>query len=173
MKKIKSILVLLIVIIFTGTVFASSKYDVISNDSVNIAKLNKMYTSVENQTILCDYLNLLISKNSLLKLVKENKFDKDKSDFLLKNPDLMVKMMHIGLISGFIGKLDKKTLNTQLIYVVGVIKDKHAQLAKNGVEYEQEKGFMRNMPLYAFWEKFQNPENKIKMINSMLDNMIK
>ena len=83
----------------------------------------------------------------------------------------MIKYLQIRMCTAYILTLDQKTIDNQLIYVTGVIKDKHAQLARNGVEYEQEKGFMRNMPLYKFWENYHNPDNAAKMVSEELDRL--
>jgi hypothetical protein len=100
-------------------------------------------------------------------MAKTGALEPEKCKFLLEHTDTMIQYLHLRYIRIILS--NHKATDNEFIYVVGVIKDPHAQAATNGIEYEQEKMFLRNMKLYSFWEALHEPGEPAKSISEEID----
>jgi hypothetical protein len=170
MKRFTYFVVAVLILVFSSSpVFSATKYDRCLKGT-NLKVLEETYNKVIVQNRLYyDYLNLLFSREDLVKLAKNRAFEPEMCKFLLERTDPMIQYLHIVFAKLIATKL--KPTNNELIYVIGVIKDPHAQAATNGVEYEQEKMFLRNMKLYAFWEFMHENGNPSKVISEEIASL--
>lgn len=172
MKKLLSfITVVLTMTIFTLPAFASTKYDAIVTHPQWKKAMQLYDIHLKSNETMSDYLNLLVNKNDLNRIIKSGELDKEKSKFVAENSAEVLKYLHVVITADQIRFLKPEPTDAHFIYVSGVIKDPHAQAAKNGHEYEVEKALFRGMPLYALWEKWRTNGILKAVINEQIDLM--
>jgi|GEM_PF-3850925 len=170
-KLLSFIMMMSTMIIFTIPAFASTKYDAIVAHH-QWKEIMQLYdTNLASNRTLNDYLNLLVNKNDLNRIVKNGELDKEKSKFIAENSREFLKYLHAVITAKQLQYLKPEPTDAHYIYVIGVIKDPKAQAAKNGHEYEMEKALFRGMPLYALWEKWRTEGFIKEVISEQIDLM--
>jgi len=170
MKKMLNIIVILgMVLFFVVPSFASNKYDCIVKNPGWNRMIQKFDTHLAPNRMYVNYLNCLVNKNDLNLLINGNNLNKDKRTFISENRKDFLKYLHTIIVIHVLSKLDPSPNDTQYIYITGVINDPRAQAATNGSEYEQEKMFFREWPLYATWENWRVDGYLSSVIDEQID----
>ena len=149
---------ILLVMLIQVPCFAASKYDFIKTHPEIPGDMEVLDTLSKNKPVIMEYLNLLVNERNVVQLAKSGKLDKEKSAFIQNNSKLFHKLIQVKflVVMNEMSK-DEQWKNSftdrHFMLVNGIIKDPKALVAKNGVEYELEKTYLRGMPLYALWEK--------------------
>jgi hypothetical protein len=171
-KKVISIFMSAMVLSFImGCVESGPKYDGIVN-TYAWKKLIEAYDKVLPQyPVLKNYLDAVVNVNRLKKICDSGRLDKNKVKFITTHQDDVIKILHASLAK-ILGESNIDANDAQFIYITGVLKDPHAQFAKNGPEYEVEKNLFHQMPLYKFAEIEGSEENIAKFLNALLDNYV-
>ena len=172
MKKLQSVLVLVLLVILSSSVFSSTKYDDILTLPGWKAAVIEYDKYVSTSYVLKEYFNLLVSKKDLIRISNSGVLNKEKSKFVVENLSQYLKVMHV-VIAVDINDSGWKYTDQQMMYFIGLIKDPHAQLAKNGPEYEIEKQFWHGFPPYALWEKSRGPGFIEGIIDRQIDSLYK
>jgi hypothetical protein len=172
MKKILGYVAVIILLSICATVssFASTKYDVLRNDPGWKKLIIEYDKTIAPTKVMKDYLDLLINKNDLIRIAKSGALDKEKSKFISDNLTEFLKFFQ-GLMALQIYKEKWQYTDAQMLGLMAVIKDPHAQAAKNAREYEMEKEFWRSARPYALWEHARKEGSLEKLFNDTLDKM--
>ena len=171
-KKVISIFMSAMVLSFIiGCVESGTKYDGIVNTS-DWKKLIEAYNKVLPQyPVLKNYLDAVVNTNRLKIICDSGRLDEKKVKFIIAHQDDIIKVLH-ALLAKILGESNIDADDAQFIYITGVLKDPHAQFAKNGPEYEVEKNLLHQMPLYRFAESEGSEENIAHFLNELLDKYV-
>jgi len=148
-------MVMLAMMFFMASAFASTRYDRIVVHPEWTEIIQKVDKYLTPNRVIMDYLNLLVNKNDLNQLIRSGELDKDKSKFISENSEVFLKYLHYIIFVHHLSSIKPDPTDAKFMYITGVIKDPRAQAAKTGPEYEMEKTFFRSMPLYAIWEHWR------------------
>lgn len=173
MKKIKTftaMVLILVISLLTQLSFAATKYDSIYQNKKWKTIISGIDQTLQKNQMVMDYLNLCINRHDLNKIIRSGQLGKEKSEFISKNPDEFLLYFQ-ACLSQVVVKAEPT--DAQFLAVTGIIKDPRAMAAKNGPEYEMEKQFLRNYPLYKFWEMCRGDRFLVKTIDGEIDNLYK
>ncbi|NLG16484.1 MAG: hypothetical protein GX556_04020 [Fibrobacter sp.] len=169
MKKTVSFICMMLTMCLAVSGFASTKYDVIIVNPGWKQIINAVDESVTPNKIVTDYLNLLVNKNDLHRIIKSGALDKEKTKFIAENNVQFLKYLYYLIAVHQYPKIKPEPTDAQLIYITGVIKNPRAQAAKNATEYEMEKTFFRGSGIYSLWESWRADGFIERVINEQID----
>jgi hypothetical protein len=170
LASVLSVLILLVTAAgcSSPTSATSTKYDLIVEDAEWKAIQSNMEQEVKGGRLLKSYLHLLVSEEDLDQLSRSGEMDREKSLFVSQHKREVKNYMHYVLCASILPTIKDPT-DAQYMYVIGVIRDSHAQVATNGPEYEMEKQYLRSFPLYNIWATWKEERTLPKILDEQLD----
>jgi len=169
MKKLACLFLMMLTLSMAVSGFASTKYDDIIVNPEWKQIINGVDQHVTPNRILTDYLNLLVNKNDLNRIIKSGALDKEKTKFISENHVQFLKYLYYLIVVHQYPKIKPEPTDAQLIYITSVIKNPRAQAAKNATEYEMEKALYRGSGIYLLWELWRADGMIEKLINEQID----
>lgn len=169
MKNLVCFICMMLTMGFAVSGFASTKYDDIIVNPEWRQIINGVDQHLTPNRIVTDYLNLLVNKNDLNRIIKSGALDKEKTKFIVENQVQFLKYLHYLIAVHQYPKIKPEPTDAQLIYITSVIKNPRAQAAKNATEYEMEKAVFRGSGIYLLWESWRADGFIEGVINEQID----
>jgi hypothetical protein len=150
-----------------STKVGSTKYDIIlSSETWN--KLINASKNLSSEPIIKNYLDLLVNEQDLDELIKSGSLDKEKSKFVSENKSDFLKYTHLDIFI-FINDNMSDVKEYQIELITNVIMDPRAMAATNYGEYQIEKEFWRESPVYKLWEVWHSDGFLAMVVNAEID----
>jgi len=150
-----------------STKVGSTKYDIILT-SERWNKLINASKNLSSEPILKNYLDLLVNEHDLDELIKSGSLDKEKSKFVSENKSDFLKYTHLEIV--ILMKNDMSDIKEyQIELITNVIMDPRAMAATNYGEYQIEKEFWRESPVYKLWEVWHSDGFLVMAVNEEID----
>jgi hypothetical protein len=164
MKKIAGIIALSLALVFI--IGCGSKYDTVANKD-QWKKMLSIYDQGVTAGVLKDYLNAVVNDATMDSLINSG-IDKEKISFIKSHKHDMKKVLQVFLALQMTNA-NVNVNDNQYVIVTGILNDNKAIAAKNGIQYQQEKAFLRNFQLYSIAEYYRGhlPETTSTLIDSL------
>jgi hypothetical protein len=172
MKKNIFTIVLLLVLLVASNGYAN-RYDIVKQDK-GWGNMNRLWEErIENNHLMKEYLDLLVTEREIQNLSKSGKFTTEQKNFMSANSKGLYRYVQIAAAQEVAKSNDiQEVTDANLMYITGVIKDPKAQAAKTGVEYQMEQEFFRANWLYNFhenWKKSGMTSKALQMLFQVVD----
>ena len=105
MKNLVCLICMMLTMGFAVSGFASTKYDDIIVNPEWKQIINGVDQHVTPNRIVTDYLNLLVNKNDLNRIIKSGALDKEKTKFIAENQVQFLKYLHYLIAVPLLSKL--------------------------------------------------------------------
>ncbi len=123
MKRIGMFFIIVVMFVsFSSVGLASTKYDCINNNPFYQKMVSFTKKEFNSQSILSDYINLLINMDDINRIIRDKSLDQEKIKFISENKNDFLLYMQ-GLLAGTIANnLKRRPKDSEYIYISGVIK---------------------------------------------------
>lgn len=178
MKRIGMFFIIVVMFVsFSSVGLASTKYDCINNNPFYQKMVSFTKKEFNSQSILSDYINLLINMDDINRIIRDKSLDQEKIKFISENKKEFLLFIQ-GMVAGTIGNSFKRQMkDSEYVYITGVIKTHMngqsitSPSKKSNVDpakYETEKALFEGHELYQFWVRIRKPG----MIETICDEQI-